>query len=212
MEQHGLFRLTKAFLVVSNWGLVGWHDIPTFSQSLTLLLSPCLPFFICLLTTWVKWSAPVLASRINLMVHIILYCSEISHQTDSLLNTYLLWTRTRKITLTQSLTLIQVRSETDLWLASSYWQKGLGCRTRKGSMCKIFKNLFKYNQMVDRLWGQVWCSFTSLWHVRFLFWLLLYSFMILTKNMRVNLFHIFPCHFLYYLLYMIMYWELLKKK
>lgn len=84
------------------------------------------------------------------MVHIILYCSEISHQTASLLNTYLLWTRTREITL-QSLALMQVQSETDLWLARSYQQKGLECSSRKGSIYKVFQNLFKYNQMVDRL-------------------------------------------------------------
>lgn len=48
MEQHGLFRLTKAPLVVSNGGL--WDDI----IPLTFSLSPALSLFSC----WIKWPVP----------------------------------------------------------------------------------------------------------------------------------------------------------
>lgn len=43
-------------------------------------------------------------------------------------------------------------------LVCSYLQKGLEFRTKKGSLWKVFKNPFKCNQMVDRLWGSR-CSF-----------------------------------------------------
>lgn len=59
----------------------------------------------------------MLANKLYLMVHITLYCSAISHQIASLCSAYLLWTHASKIALAQSLTLVQLQSETDFWLA-----------------------------------------------------------------------------------------------
>ena len=58
MEQHGLFRLTKASLVVSNGGL--WDDIIPL-HSLPLPVSRSFSFLLlCWRTWWFTWSVIVL--------------------------------------------------------------------------------------------------------------------------------------------------------